>query len=44
MLTLVPTVLIPIPDNDFDSTEVAVNCQVLTGAFPAAVAAKLSGS
>ncbi len=31
MLTLVATVLIPIPDTDFDPTEVAVSWQVLTG-------------
>ena len=31
MLALVARVLIPIPDNDFDPTEVAVSWQVLTG-------------
>jgi hypothetical protein len=31
MLALVATVLIPIPDTDFDPTEVAVSWQVLTG-------------
>ena len=30
MLPLVATVLIPIPDTDFDPTEVAVSWQVLT--------------
>src|SRR3954465_10442895 len=31
MLTAMATVLIPIPDKDFDPTEVAVSWQVLTG-------------
>ena len=31
MLAIVATVLIPIPDSDFDPTEVAVSWQVLTG-------------
>ncbi len=43
MLTGMATVLIPIPDMDFDPTEVAVSWQVLTGQGHAVVFATKSG-
>ena len=43
MLALVATVLIPIPDSDFDPTEVAVSWQVLTAAGHAVVFSTESG-